>query len=357
MLKPSFFMKIMLRTATLLFLVAMTASCKKDKTNDLEGAWLFPIAKGNLSINSFSDLKNLRYQIEVPALSIGQPINIPISSPGLHISHVGPFPVLITDWLHRVDIDTLKFSGSLNNFFPIPIGEGTVVSMRNSRDTSAASIVGVATIASPVEPGESFGFDIEVYNKTLGDSVFFFLDNFNSPPYNNVVFATTPARLEIQLNVVTAKYVEIYTNKSFSARDTSAFSTNSENVDNSGGLSDTSLSGVINVFTDNGLPANVSGQFYFLDESRTQVLDSFFLSNLIIGGGQTDAAGSTTFVSSKKAVVPVTRKKLNNMKRARYVATHFELNTSDYSGPYVRANKGPRLSIQFTGDLNILIWF
>src|SRR5690606_19348499 len=168
---------------------------------------------------------------------------------------------------------------------------GTSISLRNSRDTAASSIVGAATINQTVLPGEVFSFKIQVHNKSLGDSVFFYLDNFNSPAYTSVVFATTPAQLNITLNVVTASYVEVYTNKRFSSVDTVEFSAGIE--ENTGSLSDTALSGVVNVFSDNGLPANIEGQLYFLDESRTRVLDSFFIGGLTIGGGQTDVAGNS----------------------------------------------------------------
>jgi hypothetical protein len=349
-------MSILLRISALFLLVAATSSCSKDKANELEGDWLFPIAKGNLSINSLDQLKNLKYEIAVPPFSIGQPINIPVNSPALHIAHVGPFPVQITDWLHRVDIDTLEFTGSLNNFFPIPIGAGTTVTLRNSRDTSAASIVGSAIIDHNVAPGDAFSFDILVYNKTLGDSAFFYLDQFNSPAFNNVTFTNNPARLVINLDVITASFVQIYTNKAFTSIDTSEFSAGSD--DNSiNNISDTSAQGFINVFTENGLPANIRSQLYFLNEAKTHVLDSMFASDLVINGGQTDGAGNTTFTNKTTTRVAVNQKKLNNLKQAKYVVSRFDFNTTGYSGPYVSANKGPSLAIQFTGDLNIRINF
>jgi len=344
----------------MLLLLVTAASCNKDKTNEMDGDWLFPIAKGNLSINSLSELKNLEYDVEIPAFSIGQPVNFPVSSPGLHISHVGPFGVQITDWLHRVDVDTLEFTGSLSNFFPIPIGAGTRVSLRNARDTSAAHVVGFATIPQTVMPGASFSFDINIYGQSLSDSVYFTLDEFNSPAYNNVVFSSTPAHLKIQLKVVAASFVEIYTNRTFTSVDTAEFSAGEDdNIGgNSGGaLSDTSTSGVINVFTDNGLPANIYSQLYFLDETKTQVLDSMFLGALDMEGGLTDDLGNTSFINRRKTIIPVTRQKLDHLKASRYVASRFEFNTVNYTGLWVAANRGPKLSIQFTGDLNIRINF
>ncbi len=335
-------------------------SCEKDKVSDITGDWLFPIAKGTMSINSLSQLKNLKYQVNIPAGSIGQPVNIPVSSPGLQLDHVGPFPVLITDWLHRLDVDTLDFSGSLNNFFPIPIGAGTVVTMRTSRDTGSANIAGTAVIPNTVLPGAAFSFDIQVFKKTLGDSIYFFLDHFNSPAYTNTTFTTTPTELKITLKVITASYAEVYTGKTFYSVDTAEFSVGSDdNVGSrtSGTLSDTSTSGIINVFTDNGLPANATGQLYFLNESQNQILDSLFVGNLKIGTGKTDVAGNTTFTNSQHTGVAVTRKKLDNIKQSKYVVSHFNFNTIGLTGPIVAVSTRAYLVIQFTGDLNIRINF
>jgi hypothetical protein len=191
--------------------------------------------------------------------------------------------------------------------------------------------------------------------------VFFTLDEFNSPPYDNVVFSSSPAHLKILLKVVAANYVEIYTNRSFTSVDTVKFSA-SRDDDNIGGstggaLSDSSASGVINVFTDNGLPANIRSQLYFLDASKTRVLDSMFLGGLQMEGGLTDALGNSSFINRKKTVIPINRLKMEHLKAAKYVASRFEFNTLGFAGEYVAANRGPKLSLQFTGDLNIRINF
>ncbi len=341
-------------------LLLATASCTKDKKTDVEGEWLFPIAKGALSINTISQLRNLEYHISVPPPSINQPVNIPVSSPGLQLAHVGPFAVRITDWLKRMDVDTLEFSGSLQNFFPIPIGPGTLVTMRNTRDTTAANILGSALVSTTVAPGARFSFDIRVLGKTVYDSVFFTLDQFNSPAYSNVTFSTTPTTLDITLKVITANYLEVYTGKTFSSRDTVEFDAGSDDNlgSQSGGiLSDTGTSGYITVFADNGLPANVRGELYFMDASRSQILDSLFVPGLVVQGGKTDGAGNTSFTASEQTTSTISRRRLNNIKAAKFIATDFLFNTSGYSGSYVAANRTPKLAIQITGDLNIRIKF
>ncbi len=359
---PLRLMNKLLLVSAFLLLAAGFSACKKGATAELEGDWLFPIAKGDLSINSLNSLKNLEYHIQIPAQSISQPVNIPVSSPGLQLQHVGPFPVQITDWLHRLDVDTLEFSGNLNNFFPVPIGAGTKVVMRTSADTSGTTnIAGTANIPATVLPGGLFSFDIKVLNKQLGDSVFFFLEEFNSPPYNNVVFSTTATQLNITLKVITASYAAIYTNKTFSSIDTTEFSAGSDDqlgVHTSGTLSDTATSGNINVFADNGLPANTIVQLYFLNSTKTQILDSLFVpESFTIAGGRTDGAGNATYVAPNSTKVPISRRKLDNIKQAAYVISNFRFNTIGFTGPYVSINRKPALTIQLTGDLKLNIRF
>jgi hypothetical protein len=351
--------RILTALALLLFVFA---SCKKDSTTEIEGAWLFPIAKGELSLNSLSTLKNLKYHIDIPPGSVGQPAFIPVSGPGLHLSHVGPFPVQITDWLHRLDIDTLDFSGTLANFFPISIGPGTRVVMRTSRDTSSdANIAGYAPIPNAVPAGQNFTFDIKVLNKTLGDSVFFFLENFNSPAYSGVTFSNTPTQLDVTLKVLTASYVEIYTGRTYISTDTTEFSAGTDDQiggRTNGTLSDTSTAGVITVFTDNSLPANASIQIYFMDDSRTKAIDSLFTPTAFnVERGRTDGAGNPSYVASASIVVPVTRLKLDHVKQASYIVSKFQFNTMNTPGLYVSANKYPKLAIQLTGDLKLNIRF
>lgn len=347
--------------SALAFLIVF-ASCKKDATTEMEGAWLFPIAKGNLSLNSLSTLKNLKYHIDIPAESLGQPAFVAVSAPGLQLAHVGPFPVQITDWLHRLDVDTLDFSGTLANFFPIAIGPGTRVVMRTSRDTSSdANIAGYAPIPNTVPAGKDFTFDIKVLNKTLGDSIFFFLENFNSPAYTGVTFTNAPTQLDVTLKVLTASYVEIYTGRTYESSDTTEFSAGTDDQiggRSNGTLSDTSVSGYLTVYTDNSLPANASIQIYFMDATRTRAVDSLFYPTAFnVERGRTDGAGNPSFVASASIVVPVTRLKLDHVKQASYIVSRFQFNTMNTPGLYVATNRNPKLAIQLTGDLKLNIRF
>jgi hypothetical protein len=345
----------------MLLFPVMLLSCSKDQHTTTNGDWLFPVAKGSLSLTSLSELKNLKYSVQIPAISIGQPVGVPVSSPGLSIAHVGPFALQITPWLKSIDIDSLEINTTLRNIFPIPIGAGTQISIRNSKDVSGnGNIIGSTIIANDVAPNAQFSIDFKAANKTFGDSVFFFLDNFVSPPYKNVVFAITPTELVVTLKVITASKVELYSNKVFSSVDTMEFKAGDE--DNLGGgtggaISDTSVSGFLNVFLDNGLPAHVSFQAYFLDAGKTQIIDSLFTTDLKVAGANTDAAGTPLAIVSTVTKVNITQGRINNIKKAAYTVTRLHFNTLGYTAPWVTANKNAKLDVQITGDLNIKIRF
>lgn len=344
----------------LLAMPVLLYSCSKDKHTSANGDWLFPIAKGSLSLTSLNELKNKTYNVSIPALSINQPVGVPVSSPGISINHVGPFAMEVAPWLHRIDIDSLEVGASLTNNFPIPIGAGTHISIRNTGDADNSNIVARILVPNDVLPGSTFDFDIRVDNKFFGDSVYFFLDSFKSPPYANVVFTNTPSRLTVKLKVIAASFIQIYSNKVFSAIDTNDFTVGDDDnlgSGSGGAVSDTSVSGYLNVYFDNALPAHSTFQAYFLAGDRATVLDSLFPSELKITGINTDASGNPLSVISTVTRVKVTRGRIDHIKQAKYVVTKANLNTIGYTTPWVSANRKAKLDVQLTGDLNIKIKF
>lgn len=334
-------------------------SCNKDGYGSSEGAWLFPIAKGEFSLATLRNLRNTNYSATINPSNIGQPIGVVVNSPGLALDHVGPFAFRINDWLKRVDIDSLSISVSLDNAFPIPIGAGTIISIRNTNDViSNANIVSSVRIQQDILPGQRFAFDLKVLNKTLYDSVYFALDSFRSPPYNNVTFNTTPTLLQASLSIITSHYVEVYANKTISSKDTFEFdSGNQDNLGNNTGgiIHDSDVNGYLNVFLDNSVPANGKLQMYFLDATRTILLDSMFDFPITFLAVETDAAGTPQSVNSTLTKVPIRRGKLDNIRQAKYTITDFVVNTNSTSKPFVSANRQATLKMQFTGDLNIRI--
>ena len=354
-------MRLLFSSLFTVFLSFLITSCSKDKQMTANGDWLFPIAKGELSIASLGELNNLTYTVNIPPVSLGQPVGVPVTSPGLTIDHVGPFALEITPWLHRIDLDSIEINAKLTNFFPIPIGAGTEISIRNTSDGAATTnVIGRTIITKDIATNEAFSVDFNSANTFFGDSVYFFLDHFRSPAFASIVFNPQPATLVVTLKVIKASLAQLYSDKEFSSIDTAAFKAgDTDNLGSGTGgvVSDTSVSGFINVFLDNSLPTNLSLQAYFLDESRTMVIDSLFTSLMKIDGVITDAAGTPASTKSTVTKVNITQKRVNNIKKAAFVVTKITFDTKGNAKPIIAANRQAKLAIQLTGDLNIKITF
>lgn len=333
-------------------------SCKKDQKSTLEGDWLFPIAKGSFSLNSLNMFRHITYDMEVHPADIDQAEGIPVSSPGLYFAHLGPAEVPVTGCLARLDVDTLNFSGTFTNNFPVAVSAGTRFVMRTTTDTSTATtIAGFATVDEDILPGSSYSFSVAVSDKILGDHVYLYLENFKTPAFSNLVFGSSPSRLTVQINILTASYAEVFTNRECTSEDTTEFSVGA-NDHNNGIPCDTCMSGIINVFADNGLPASASSQLYFLNADKTKALDSLFPDGpLILSAGTTSSDGATTDTVSAYVQIPISKSKLERMKQSYYVASRLYLSTMGMTGMTRSVNRDAALVIQLTGDLRLKLRF
>ncbi|MBS1630721.1 MAG: hypothetical protein JST27_11755 [Bacteroidetes bacterium] len=345
-----------------LLLACAGISCKKDKSVNLDGHWLFPIAKGTFSLNSLSMFRNVQYHMEITAGDLHQPIETPVSSPGLAFNFIGPAKVPITDCIARIDVDTFSFSGVLTNQFPVTIGAGTLLVLRTSPDTTTnTNIAGFATVQNDIPPGSPYNFQVFIKDKILGDFVYLFLEHFSTPAFSNVRFHTQPSSLDIKIEVLKASYLELFSNRECLSEDTTEIDFNGQDQSASqtnGSLSDTAMSGNINAFGENSLPISARFQLYFLSSDKTKALDSLFPSGPFqVEPGSTDNTGNPVFTSRNKTSIPISRNKLNRIKQASYVASHLYMSTMGMSGPVQKANKSASLQLQLTGDLRLKIRF
>lgn len=337
-------------------------SCKKDQSVNLDGHWLFPIAKGTFSLNSLSMFRNVSYLMEFSNTDLNQPSGTPVSSPGLFFGHLGPAKVPITDCISRIDVDTLSFSGVLTNNFPVAIAAGTRMVLRTSQDTTTnTNIAGFASVTQDIPPGSQYSFDVLIQDKVLGDFVYLYLENFSTPAFSNVTFSTQPSSLDVRINILTASYVEVFSNRDCLSEDTSGIDFSGDDLSanqTNGSLSDTAMSGHINAFADNSLPASSRFQLYFLNSSKNLAIDSLFPDGPFqVDPGSTDNNGRPIDTAHNKVVIPISKNKLARIKQASFVASHLYLSTMGMSGPVQKIDKTAALKLQLTGDLRLKIRF
>ena len=341
------------------------SSCKKAPTGNSSGipwksSWLIPAIKGSLSLANLKELRDNEFTHEIPALSLGFPTGVPIPIiPGISINHIGPFAQQISPWLHKANVDSFDLDISLQNLFPIPIGSGTQVVLRNDRDSlNPANIIYTYTIPKDVAPNETFTINLKVINKSFEDTIFLYLDHFTSIGGTNVTFTPTPTLLTLKLKVLIMKSIEIYTNKSFESSQIMAVDLKPDSSDmNNPNFTDTSATGKIGLFLDNAMPVNLGMQVYFLASDTITVVDSLFSTPLTIKGATTDAVGEPLNSTKSNSYIQVSVKRLQNMKGCKNIKFKFLFNTLGYPSTYVVANQNAKLSIQIVGDLKLDVKF
>ncbi len=347
----------MISSRPLLFILLVSIfGCKKlDHLNPLlptNSEWLVPIANGTASLGTLSLLDSTNFKRNIPAPDLGFPIGVNINVPAFTYNHLGPYPIVVSDWVKEIHVHTLAVSLSLTNSFPIIIGAGTTITIRNGADTlNTQNIITQQPISNDVLPGETFSINFQLSDKVIEDTVFLYLDNFNSSAQNNVTFTNNSSQIVIGLNVIAVDEVKFYTDRTKSIRDTSDFEITNQSSTST--IEDSTIAGHLKIFMDNALPLNAGFQIYFLDASKRNVIDSLFDTQIILQGAQTNSAGSPLEVTHSIDSIKISAAHLSKIKQSKYAVTVLDMNTFNSALPFVTANNETYLNIQITGDLKM----
>lgn len=339
----------------LLFIILIFfCGCKKFQQLDsqIHPEWLAPIAKTTVSLETLSLLDSTQFTRKIPSLDLGFPSGITLDLPALYFSHLGPYPLAVSDWIKEVHVQTFDLTISITNSFPITIGAGTVITIRNDNDTiNNQNIVSQTPLLNDILPGRTFTFNIKLNDRIIDDTVFFYLDQFNSPAKNNVTFTNSPATITVGLNILSVELIKFYADRSKSIRDTSEFSikknTNTHPID------DSTIEGKLIVYIDNAFPLNSNFQVYFLDGSKRNVIDSLFDQGIYLQAATTDDNGSPTSITHSIDSVIISSGHLQKIKQAKFAVSSLEMNTINNKSIEISANKQTYLDIQIVGDLKM----
>ena len=342
-----------LRPYLFIFLISFCGCKKFEQVNpQLHPEWLAPIAKTSVTLETLSLLDSTQFIRKIPSLDLGFPTGVTLDVPALHFSHLGPYPLAVSDWIKEIKVHTLDLTISLTNSFPITIGAGTIISIRNDANTlNNQNIISQHALPNDVLPGETFTFNVQLNDKTINDTVFFYLDNFNSPAQSNITFTNRPTFITVRLNILAVDLVKFYSGKSKSIRDTSDFTISSNT--NTQQVEDSTVAGKIVVYLDNAFPLNVVFQIYFLDATRRNVIDSLFVNGIRLNAATTDVSGSPLDVQHGVDSVLISAKHFQNIKLAKFAVTSLDLNTLNNQSQEINANNETYLNIQILGDLKL----
>ena len=336
-----------------ILLLGSLSGCRRgdDLLADLppyHGEWLLPLVQGDASLIQLSQLRSLPLSATVNSAEFGLPSGTYPFVPPIDLPFVGPFPIAIAEYLVVMEVNTTDVTVRLNNPFPIPIGAGTRVVLRN---TPVPGVTGNVVLDVPITPqleaNSTFEYVGAATSIEITDTLYLFLEQFNSPGGTNVTFEPTSSSIDIVLSRIEVARMEISTGRSFEREDSLSLSIEQDLQD------ETDIaSGNIVFYADNGLPIEAFFQGYMYDAAGT-LLDSLFDSPFVVQAGVTDPTGATTQITTSSDTIPIDPATLDGFLRSSKVVLRYGVSTMDQPGTSVSANSTAALRLQLVGDIRL----
>jgi hypothetical protein len=333
-------------------------ACKKQVVDDspIESNWLLPLVKGNLSLNDLTKLEGKSFQYQITPDDIGMPANLMVSSPNLEIDFIGPFAIPTQEIIKYLKVDSIEVSMKIQNLFPVNFNSGFTITMRSSKDTATTNnILFSTTFSNALQTNGKDSISLNINNVTINDSIYFFIEHLQIDAFNNVIFNEN-IPIEFTINKVRLNEIALFSNQSIELSDTVVFDAgNLSSIYDSGNsaISDSSISGYFNFYTDNAMPIFSKMQMVFMKDAERK--DSVFENSFILDGAVVDGAGNPTNVVSKKNVVNIRKSKLKNIEKSNKIIYSFSINTNGYMVPYVVISKNNLLGLQIVSDLKLIL--
>ncbi|NNC94551.1 MAG: hypothetical protein HKN92_03245 [Chitinophagales bacterium] len=332
-----------------LSLALFLVSCQKDL--DWTPSVLGPIVYTKANVKDLSDLKDKRATYYLPSFDLGFPENVPVTVPPLYIERLGPQTINISDYFIDVTIDTANITTSISNPFPIPIGAGTKVVMRDAEDTTQSSVIYDFMIDEDIPAGGQFSSITIFENSVVTSTVYLYLEDFQSPGDTNVIFTSEPAEFSMEIGFLSIENIRILTDQELKVEQTMNMS-----LSNS---SDSTLeSGMLHIYLDNELPVNMAFQMYFMDQNDVGIIDSMFDGKANVIAGTTDPVTGSKITSTEAQIdIPINKAKLDLWKTSGNIRAVFNVNTNGMPGSFVTAGNTLDMQMTIAGDLDLVFTF
>jgi hypothetical protein len=318
------------------------ASCNFNPDKHISPSWtmdfLGPIVRADMNIQNINELKDL-YANQSLSLqdcgavyANGTTVDIPAMGP----TSLGPYALSLTDAFTNAALASGKLSYKITNGLEINVNAGTTIQIRQgstillSNNTPDIAPLG----GTYTSPATTLG------NIMIDASISLSIPNFSSNGSGGPVTINSGRRLllEIFLNNVRVKSIDLGINDHFSIVDTSDFSIHGTNIHSQ------SVSGTLTTFLKNNLPLSFDLQVYFLDKTKSILLDSLFNSPAIILAG---GPGS----SEIQLVTTVNNNKIRHLNDASFVRTALKL--GNHSSGAITIPDSLFMHMQIVGDLKI----
>lgn len=282
-------------TAVVAFVLILLVSCDLDQFE--EYGWkptlLGPLLKTRIDYYDLEELIEIRteYDINVGTLEDASGNNYPENEEVDvdEIDPLGKFPsqfrsMFTTDdgqtFVKSAIIQEFKARASFNNVFPIPIGAGTRIVIRDSENTD--NVLLTHPIDTDVAPGESYAIDIDIFDETeVSGTLEFFIIDFQSPGGDNVTFTGEDFIVHFEVDLLNIKEVNLVPDLSYAIERSNPFSLEIEEGDVD------AYDGSIYLWVTNAFPTQFDLSIALLDSSggSEEVIHEFFMTDEEEGDG------------------------------------------------------------------------
>lgn len=281
--------------ASVLLALVLLASC--DLNQFEEYGWkptlLGPLLKTRIDYYDLEDLVDIRTEYDINAGDLEDddgnkyPENQEIDVPPF-----GPLPkfpsqyrkMFTTDdgetFVQSAIIERFKAQASFNNVFPIPIGEGTRLVIRDSANTD--NIILDHPIERDVAPGETYSIDINIEEVTeITGTLEFYIEDFQSPGKDNITFTGEDFIVNFEVELLDIKELNLVPDLSYSIERSNPFELNIEEgeVD--------AYDGSIYLWVTNAFPTQFDLSIALIDSTggTDEVVHQFFMDEEGEGNG------------------------------------------------------------------------
>lgn len=317
---------------------------------------LGPVVNTNVNYYDFEDLINSQKDYTVNAGSI------PGADPGTQLPFMpafGPLPKFPSEYLNLfeyaslVQIDSLNATITFENVFPVPIGQGTRIVIRDSINPSI--VVLDHEIDRDVPADSLYTIQILEEDLTITTTLELFVDDFQSPGSTEpVTFEEEELIIQLKIEFIKVDYAEVNPNIYYEITDTLGFDIGTiEETDYA------AYSGNLFMFVTNSFPTAIDLELIFQDENNNPI-DTLFTEDPFNGLYTIDAGEVNTStgvvispVESDKVTLLNIDEDIESISKAKFIAVRAAFKTGPTPPESYIIDEESTFNLLITADIAI----
>lgn len=246
---------------------------------------LAPIVKSNLELYDFEDLifSGTAYNVDAGSLPIpGYIPNIPIPVPPISNLSLPADYLKLSTFFNLIVVDSAAITINFNNVFPIPIGQNTRLTIR---DSVSKELIADHFTNREVPPGEKYEFDFLIFDKKISQTLEIKIEEFNSPGGSNLIFTDETLIINVFIQFVNLDWVEVENDVNYS-------DTSYSDIDFSLDGDSDPYTGTLSLFLDNNFPTEFKLRLDLYDDADNFIYSFFGTDGVTVDRGVVDPGGN-----------------------------------------------------------------